>query len=180
MILLAAVLTMSVSAAFSQGLEWGAKAGLNLAKFSKVDDLKMRAGFHVGVFAEKVVSDFFGVQGELLYSQMGAKVKILDVSSTTKYDYLTLPVLAKFYVLEGLSVDLGPQFGYMISAKQDKKSVYDGIDGKYKFDTSFGMGLSYKIGGCFDVTGRYLLGLTKLGESDSKNSVIQFGVGYRF
>ncbi len=188
-ILLVAVLSLSASAAFSQGFEWGAKAGLNLAKITDEDDIKMRPGFYAGVFAEKVVSDFFGVQGELLYSQMGAKAKFEGETSVTKHDYLVLPILAKFYVLEGLSVDLGPQFGYMLSAKEKfdgETSNYYDEDGLKKFDVSFAAGLSYKICGRFDVSARYNLGLTKIydfedmGDYKPKNGVISVGVGYRF
>ncbi len=177
-ILIAALFTVSASAAFSQNIEWGAKAGLNLSTVTKVDDSKMRAGFYAGVMAEHVINDFWGIQGELLFSQMGTKYDGTDIAE--KNSYIVLPVLAKLYVAPLLSIDLGPQFGYMISAQYDDHNVYKDVDNK--FDVSFAMGLSYKIGGRFDITGRYNLGLTKVGEGDEsgKNSVLQFGVGYRF
>jgi opacity protein-like surface antigen len=183
-VLLAAAFVVSVSAVSAQDFQWGAKAGLNLANISDVDDSKMRPGFHAGVFAEKVISPFFGVQAELLYSQMGMKSKVAGETNTSKADYLVLPVLAKLYVLEGLSVDLGPQFGYMISAKINDKKVYDDVD--KKFDVSAAMGLSYKICDRFDVSARYNLGLTSVEDVEGmddykpKNNVIQVGVGYRF
>jgi len=189
LIILAALIIMSASV-FAQGIEWGAKAGLNMAtethtRSLKGSNVKMRPGLFAGVFGEYVISDYFGIQGELLYSMMGIKVKNLDFGGdktdyvTYKTDYIVLPVLAKLYVAEKLSLDLGPQFGYMISAKADGTSYYDYVD--KKFDVSFGMGLSYRLSSKFDISGRYNLGLTKLAEhSDNKNSVIQFGIGYRF
>ena len=89
---------------FAQGFEYGIKAGLNLAKQTKVDDLKMRAGIYAGVFAESVINDFVGVQGELLYSMMGAKMKMNGYDTVDKTDYIVLPILLKLYVADRKSV----------------------------------------------------------------------------
>lgn len=190
---------------FAQGsTEFGVKAGLNLAnmhEFSK----NMRPGIHAGVFAEYTFNDFIGIQGELLYSMMGTRdnnflflanpyysysSSVVKAKATYKYNYIVLPVLAKLYVAKGLSLDLGPQFGYLISAKTEENidgrlstwNDYDYIDNK--FDVAFAMGFSYKLSNRFDVSGRYNLGFTKLDKGyddyNSKTNVIQFGIGYRF
>ena len=183
--ILAALIIMSASV-FAQGFEFGAKAGLNMATYTK-GDVNMRPGLYAGVFGEYVISDYVGIQGELLYSMMGARKKGSVSTYTDKTDYIVLPILAKLYVAEKLSLDLGPQFGYMVLAQaklsgndySDTMNMYDTVD--KKFDVSFGMGLSYKLSAKFDISGRYNLGLTKIEEyRDSKNSVIQFGIGYRF
>ncbi len=181
-IILVALAAIVSTGAFAQKFEWGVKAGLNLAKQTDVTDSKFRAGFTAGAFGEYVINDYFGVQGELLYSQMGYKNEAGDIKNTFKSDYIVLPILAKFYVLEGLSVEVGPQFGYMISAKDkqgdnDAVDLYDRVD--KKFDVAAAMGLSYKINFGLDVFARYNLGLTKL-DADNKNGVISVGVGYRF
>ena len=186
--ILAALIIMSASV-FAQGIEFGVKTGLNLASQTKITgNTEMCPGIYAGFFSDYTINNFFGIQGELLYSMMGVKKTglkgLLDGSTiTNRTDYIVLPVLAKLYVAEKLSLDLGPQFGYMISAKEkfptETINVYDDVD--KKFDVSFGMGLSYKLGSKFDISGRYNLGLTKVEDYyDSKNSVIQFGVGYRF
>lgn len=173
--------------AFAQHFEWGVKAGLNLATQTKVDDLKMRPGLYAGAFAEYVIGDYVGVQAELMYSMMGAKAKYDGATATDKTDYIVLPIYAKLYILEGLSVDIGPQFGYMVSAKlkgtdgdaSATVSYYDDVD--KKFDVSAVLGLSYKLNFGLDVSAHYNLGLTKLADgTDSKNGVIAIGVGYRF
>jgi hypothetical protein len=187
LIMLAAVLGLTVSSAFSQGWEWGAKAGVNMAKFTKTTGLGTRTGIYVGVFGEYVISSYVGIQGELLYSQMGAKLKATSstAASTMKYDYITIPMLAKVYVMENLSLDLGPQFGFLASSKHGNATV----QGMKKFDTSFAAGLSYKIIGRIDVSARYNLGLTKVSDKmtddnekkiSPKNNVIAVSVGYRF
>ncbi len=195
--------------AFAQSFSYGVKAGVNFAKETKMDDMvlpigddeyldmgdtKMRTGFHVGVVGEYTFNDFIGLQAELLYSQMGAKWKTtyegFDVKLTDKADYLTLPVMAKLYLYEGLSLEVGPQFGYMLSGKMatdvdgetDDNSYYD-EDDLNKFDVSAALGLSYRFAFGLDVSARYNLGFTdtkKIVGEKVKNNVIAVSVGYRF
>ena len=192
------------TAIFAQSnTKFGIKTGLNLAHQTR-ELYHIRPGIHAGVFADYTINKFFGIQGELLYSMMGAKheyaYSYVDygvdgyytgtdpyyVKATYKNDYIVLPILAKLYMAKGFSLDLGPQFGYMISEKE-KRNIsgnepaawyYRTVDNK--FDIAFAMGLSYKLSNQFDISGRYNLGLTKIGNDyKSKNNVIQFGVGYR-
>ena len=178
---------------FAQNFEWGAKAGLNLSTVTNIDGAKMRPGLYVGVFGEYEVNDFFGIQGELLYSMMGVKGMTMlggvipaGITPTYKTDYIVLPILAKVYLMKNFSLDFGPQFGYMVSANlklSDGSSTdhnfYKNIDNK--FDLSIGMGLSYKLPYNIGVSARYNLGLTEINEgAKPKNGVIQFGLSYRF
>lgn len=200
-IILAVAAIFLTTGAFAQHFEYGAKTGLNLATLTKMDDFNFRPGVYAGAFVEFVINDRIGVQAEFVYSMQGARNSNMsapmeatfavdnDATLTYKLDYLTLPLLAKIYVFKGLSVDLGPQFGYMISAKQTDEignysytyNFYDENETLKKFDVSAAMGLSYKLPFGLDISARYNLGLTKIGEDDDfKNSVIQFGVGYRF
>ncbi len=193
MMIVVALVAMSATAAFAQ-FSYGVKGGLNLSSVSNMDeegvDVKMKPSFYLGAFAEYKVNDFFGVSPELVYSRQGVAAEYTDeVKVKLKYrlNYLNVPVLAKFYVLEGLSVDLGPQFGFLLNSKQyvkvggeDETEDLEGVKG---FDFSVGMGLTYNFDQFF-VQGRYNLGLTDIwkdNEGDkARNNVIQFGVGYRF
>jgi hypothetical protein len=183
-LLLAAALLISTSA-FAQNFEWGVKAGLNLATSTKSEGMaKMKPSLYAGAFVELKLGDFVGIQPELVYSRQGFNVKEAGETANYRMNYLNLPILAKLYVLENLSLDLGPQFGYMIGSKfaYDGESIETGVE-MNDFDVSFGVGLSYKIAEKFDISARYNLGLTNWAKDDaanSKNSVIQIGVGYRF
>lgn len=202
-VILVAVAAIFTTGAFAQGIEWGAKAGVNIANISKThkdnDANDMRIGFQAGVFGECVINNYFGVQAELLYSQMGAKSEVtalnVKTKTTAKYDYLVLPVFAKLYVTEDLTVNVGPQFGYMISGKvttetgghKTTNNVAKNDDDLKKFDVSALLGLNYTINSKFDVYARYNLGLTGTyekakgdGQKAPKNNVISVGVGYRF
>ncbi len=186
-VLLAAVLAMSVSAAFSQ-VSFGVKGGLNLANLSNSES-DMKLGFYAGAFGEYQVGDFFGIAGELLYSIQGLQEKEDGVTAKQHLNYLNIPVLAKLYIAEGLSLDVGPQFGLLMSAKTkgEEGGVSVTVDTKDAFnsvDVSAGIGLTYNIGNIL-IQGRYNLGLTDTmkdndGDDKFKNNVIQVGVGYRF
>lgn len=189
-IILAVAVVFFSTSAFAQHFEYGVKAGLNLATVTNTDgQAKFRPGIHAGAFAEYVINDYVGVQAELLYSMQGYRMKEDGATATVKLDYIVLPVLAKIYVVpEKLSLYVGPQFGYMVSAKikaeVDGNSVTENIydnDGLKKFDVSASMGLSYRLPYNLEVSAGYNLGLTKIGDGgDAKNSVIQIAVGYRF
>jgi predicted porin len=200
--------------AFAQNFSYGVKAGLNLSDVSKYNDdaegadKGMRMGFHAGLVGEYQVNDFWGLQAELLYSQQGTKftAKVGDGKMVTKLDYVNLPVMAKLYLYEGLSLEVGPQFGYLMSAKEkisgfpaesemngevnllDEKEVGE-KDLLKRMDVSAAVGLSYKFAFGLDVSARYNLGLTKVSDKmydnnekkiSPKNNVVMVGLGYRF
>ncbi|MDR2911053.1 MAG: PorT family protein [Bacteroidales bacterium] len=177
--------------------EFGIKGGINLARINGgVSDIhNLRPGIHAGMFAERIFNNFIGIQGELLYSMMGNRESgssFIYESNTDKYkytaknDYIVLPVLAKLYVAKRLSLDLGSQFGYMISSKTKRsinnvESSGDSYSSYEKFDVAIAVGLSYKISNRFSVSGRCNIGLIELYDSMNKslNQVAQFGIGYR-
>ena len=180
----------------------GVKAGLNLASISNTDDesikSKMKPSFYAGVFADFQVLDFMAISPELLYSRQGFYKKSSGEGETYKMwyrtNYLNIPVMVKFTFVEGLSIDVGPQFGFNLNGKMKEKWEYDGESGDEKTSTSnaiktfdFGMnfGVSYMITEKIDVAARYNLGFTEIRKINTSkdshhNGVLQIGVGYRF
>jgi len=175
-------------------VEFGLKAGINLSTITgdDADSFSSRTGFHVGFVSEIEISETFSFQPELLYSAQGSDWSEDFVSEsfegTYKVDYLNVPLMAKFYVVEGFSLEAGPQVGLLLSAKaegdfadDDLKDYLKGID----FGVNFGLG--YKLDGGLNFGARYNLGLSDanddtdfLGDSTYKNGVFQFSVGYFF
>ena len=210
-LLFAATAAFSLVCANAQEVKFGAKAGLNLANISGVEegfDTKMLASFNIGGFAEIKVSDKFFVQPELLYSVQGYKTDFsesfsfggtttsFNTKSTSKLNYLNIPVLAKYYFIDKLSLVAGPQFGFLLGVKNsfESTSTFAGVtnstsgsdtdkDGLATFDLGFNFGAGYDITENIGVEARYNLGLTKInekGDGSIKNSVIQVGVNYKF
>ena len=190
-LLLAAALTVS-AAAYSQNIQWGAKAGLNMSSISNTDDADPKISFHAGVFADVQINDFLSFQPELLYSRQGDVFKDgSDYKVWSQYNYVNVPLVVKLYVTEKLSVNIGPQFGFVIDAwsrvKFDGSTDSEKIDSDAynSFDASAAMGLTYNMCQNIDVYARYNLGLTDMAKDNPsndkfKNNVIQIGVGYRF
>lgn len=140
--------------------------GLNIASMTKVEegvDKKVRAGFIAGVEAEYGVSENFGLQFGLLYSQQGIKLKntyfgellfdeddnILggwefEGDATVKLDYINIPIMAQYYPIKGLALKAGIQPGFNVlkktylNGKRYQGSVQGGntknIDGSYKIN----------------------------------------------
>lgn len=159
------------------------KVGLNLANLTSSEG-DIRAGVAAGVEFEYQVSDIFSLSAGALYSMQGCKNTIEGVDVTTKLDYVNVPILANVYVVKGLAVKLGLQPGFNVthkmSAKQGSASGSVDIPGVKSVDFSIPVGLSYEYSN-FVFDARYNFGVTKVADdADSKNSVFQFTLGYKF
>lgn len=160
------------------------KIGMNVASLTKCDGCDPRIGLAAGVEAEYQATDIFSVSAGLIYSMQGNKAKEEGITLTTKLDYINIPILANVYVTKGLAVKLGVQPAFNVSDKQKlsggKASVEAEDFGAESFDFSIPVGLSYEYNNVvFDA--RYNFGVTNIADGgDSKNSVFQFTLGYKF
>ncbi len=146
--------------------------GLNLASITG-DGSESIAAFTVGATAEYGLSEDIGLSAGVMYSMQGAK----GGGDKLKLGYINIPILANYYIWEGLAIKAGLQPGIMLSAK------FDGVDikkGCNSFDLAIPVGVSYEFSKIV-VDARYNIGVTKIMDgADSKNSVMQFTVGYKF
>ena len=169
-----AVILLMGSMSYSQS--FGIKAGVNFAGLTgdDADGFSGMAGFHAGILKEFVIFDKLSLQPELLYSMQGADIEGTDEEH--KLDYLLLPVVAKYYIVDKFNIHLGPQAGYLINESDTGAGAESD-----KFDFSVVAGLEYEITKSFFIQGRYCLGLTDItDDADIKNSVIQASVGLKF
>ena len=96
--------------------------------------------------------------------------------------------MAKYYVAEGLSLEAGPQIGFLIKAEVKDNDTPLSVDVKDSFksiDFGFNIGAGYKLESGLNFGLRYNLGLSDISNSDNedakwKNRVLQFSVGYTF
>ncbi|WP_293476069.1 porin family protein [Prevotella sp.] len=187
-ILLTAVVMLASVASYAQqavgAFTLQPKIGMNVASLTKCDGCDPRIGLAAGVEAEYQATDIFSVSAGLIYSMQGNKAKAEGVTQTTKLDYINIPILANVYVTKGLAVKLGVQPAFNVSDKQKlsggKASVEAEDVGAESFDFSIPVGLSYEYNNVvFDA--RYNFGVTNIADGgDSKNSVFQFTLGYKF
>ncbi|MEW4924317.1 porin family protein [Algibacter sp. 2305UL17-15] len=107
----------------AQDIKFGAKAGVNIASVTgDINNAKSRTAFHIGGMAEIPISAEFFVQPELLFSSQGYKVD----NGTGVLNYINLPIIGKYFVTDELSIEAGPQIGYLLSATIKVDEVNNG------------------------------------------------------
>ena len=199
--------------AFSQEIKFGAKVGLNLSNLTgdyptEIDEHNSKLGFHIGGFAEYPINEQFTLQPELLFSTQGNTYGFKDyygsgsyydgVDYNLKLNYLNIPVILKYKVIEKLSIDFGPQIGYLMSAKtkidvtEDSRDPSQNYsveidmlnDGTYdiggttvqvkssanRLDFSLNLGASYDISEKIFLQGRYNLGLSTVDKNSTNGT----------
>lgn len=209
----------STKSSVEKGFSFGAKAGVNFSSISNLDETgynsKGKTSFHVGALGQYSFNEKFAVQAEILYSEMGAEYDYnytvlptlrgggLDQGNgTICTSYLSIPLLAKYTFIKGLSVEGGPQFSQLLAAKDQYSYTYDYGDGQMtesgeediKDDLGFidigaAVGLTYKLDFGLFFSARYVFGLTNIFDysddfydyrTSSKNNVFQASAGYKF
>lgn len=192
-VILVLVILIAVNAT-AQNSNFGVKAGLNISMLTGSDDqiMSSNTGFFAGTFLEFKMLSKVTVQPELLFSTQGAKFKAKDLTSatTTKRNYLLVPIMVKYYPVPAWFIEAGPQAGFLMSAKQEiennttNSSTSEDIKNATKgFDFSLNAGVGYVILDRVVVQMRYSIGLTDtstLENTNLKNGVFQLSMGYKF
>lgn len=187
LVLTLTVIALAGASAFAQ-LSIGLKAGVNFAnqKYS-VEGYSISpealTGFHVGAYLNIAASENISIQPELLYNSVGAKINDdVDGDYNMNFNYISVPVLLKYSPVPIFNVQVGPQFGFLMSAKADDEDIKDSYKG-LDLGAAIGAGVDLPMG--LNFTARYVLGLSNIYETEEdddtsiKNNVIQLSIGYR-
>lgn len=153
----------------AQDIKYGVKAGLNNSNFTNDGSGgDANSGFYVGGLLDYSVSEKFHVQPELLYSIEGAK--------DAKLNYLRIPIMAKYYIMDGLSLQAGPELAFKAGGDASVK------DNAKSMDYGIGIGAGYELSSGLMFDTRYNLGMANIADGGGtvKNTSISFGLGYRF
>lgn len=196
-VLLVAILSIATTLN-AQDIKIGTKTGLNLASVAGDGiEAKSRTAFHIGGMAEIPINGTFYLQPELLFSSQGYKLNNGN-NGRGVLNYISVPIIGKYYVTDALSIEAGPQIGYLLSAKikvednggngnviapstdtvaktrSSKASAASSESDIKEFfkssDISFGIGAGYKLDNGIYLSARYNLGLSNISE-DSEESV---------
>lgn len=173
---------------------FGIKGGVNFANIAGDDfeSTDSRTSFHVGALVEFPMADIFSLQVEALYSGQGAEADFRGSDgdkAELQLDYINVPVLAKFYVIPNLAIEVGPQFSFLVNDEFDfnPNSNNGDIDLEgtafeaRKFEVGGAAGLTLQTQSGIFATGRYIYGFKNIYDGvEARNSVFQLGVGYRF
>jgi len=214
-ILVFAIAASSTVPSSAGEVSFGVKAGLLMSNVTGTpegweDSQAYRTAFAGGVVLNYAFNEAFSLEPELLYFSKGVAGNLyegfVDVTVTASFDYMELPVLAKYTFLPGKKfrpcVFAGPSFAYSIaseieisagipSGSADISSLTHTTD----FGAIVGAGFGYETGqGTLTFEVRYQRGFTNvvttgdflingstetLTVDDFKNYGFAFLVGYR-
>lgn len=211
------VLLLSAVALFgamnAQETKFGAKAGLALSSMKAKDNFgslsyDSKASFYVGGLVEHKFGGGFAVQGEVLYADLGGKYSQDGVSDKMNIGTLSIPISAKYYVIENkLNFSAGLNFGFILSAKEKteldlgpfgdlgidledfgiedtntNESVKDQMN---TFNISPFIGAEYNLSFGLFFDARYNFGISNMAKDTTDGqkltmNYLQVGVGYKF
>lgn len=173
----------------------GPKVGVNFATMSGLSDEfnlnpKSGLGFQGGLAANihfgrrtersEGGTGLFGIQVEAMYSQRTIKTDIEDL----KLSYFEVPILAQYYVMPELSIEVGPTIAGTLSSSPDeiKTGTMTISTGELKgFDVMLTAGVGYKHKSGFTASARYNLGMSELaGNFNGKVSTVSVSIGWMF
>ncbi|TDU43151.1 outer membrane protein with beta-barrel domain [Gelidibacter sediminis] len=164
----------------AQDINYGAKVGLNIANVSGDGSGRTdMVNFHAGFITEFIFRrGLFGLQPELLFSRQGLK---RGSSYRNNLDYISVPLMFKFFPAKVFSLDIGPQASFLINDTAqfvgDPDSKID--TGAENFDLGLNIGVGMDFKNNLFGHARYNLGVSKV-YGDLNNSVLQFSMGYKF
>jgi hypothetical protein len=184
-IFFAAILLLTSSSLFSQGLAVGIKGGASLGKISGhtfKDEFAL--SYHIGAFAT-IGGEKWAIQPEVLFSQINAdtSTRFSDVYAFNQIGKielkaLTIPIMLNYNLNKFITLQAGPQFGVIID--QNKNLLQNGKDAFKGGDFSLAAGVQLNLLK-FRVYGRFVGGMTDLKNIDAddtwKVQAIQLGVG---
>lgn len=173
----------------AQGFKVGVKVGANLSNLTATSFKDAyEFGYHAGLFSEMMITEKFGIQPELLFSETNLRtgtsfnslystIALSDITKI-KLQYMIIPVLIDYKPISLLTLQLGPQFGILMN---QTKSLKDNAGEAFKngdFSMLGGVQLNFLK---FRVYGRYAVGLMNINDIDSKDKwksqTLQIGAG---
>jgi hypothetical protein len=181
-ILLLTVLILSACSRIeAQGFHLGIKGGTNLSEItSQSFQNSLKGNLMGGAFAEINFTSKWGIQPEVLYSQVTSETTD-NPSQNVKLQYLYIPILLSYKLpIPILSLQLGPQFASLLN-KNDNLVV----DGKNAFKSGdFSMVLGAQVNLLMFKGGiRYVYGLTNINNITNQQTwetrTVQIYVGLR-
>ena len=194
-LLLGAALAVS-SLTFAQ--QFGAKAGVNVSNLSSDNslDTNTKTGFYAGLMMNAPLAENFSIQPEVLYNSVGTEYTYGTVgTSTLTLDYITVPVMFQYNVVPQFYLEAGPEFGFLVNAKQKIESgSWSGSaeldkDNFNPFNFGVGLGAGFNLTNNIGINARYVAGFTDAtdennqqfgSDANNKNNVFQAGLTFKF
>src|SRR5262249_44777794 len=101
----------------------------------------------------------FGITPEVLWSAQGADVEDADLNT----NYVAVPIMLRWRIIDLISLEAGPQFNILTSAKYDDDDVADDFESP-SYSLAFGAVCHLPLG--FTAGLRYVSGLTDIAKDE--------------
>ena len=139
---------------------------------------------HFGLFAEVPISEKLMFKPEALYSVEGSDINIFVTQFQQKFTFIKVPLLASYRIGNNLSLQGGPQFGFLIDETLDvEDDSVDILDSSFKkFEFSMAIGLEYDLSESLLLGARYNIGVSDISntqEASLRTNNLQVYVGWR-
>ncbi len=129
-----------------------------------------------GLFVSIPLTDKFSIQPEVLYSNKGFRTGRPEIPGGRVGDrlyfnlrYVNVPIMLQYHVLDRLTVELGPELGYLLGSSSEigmfnlftqSSTSFDELLSSYRdFDVALNLGIGYALSDRWSVNLRYNLGL---------------------
>ena len=179
----------------AQGFALGAKLG---TIGTKIDGESFESGYKLsyqgGAFVELDLTNKWGIQPELLFSQLSSKsvsgplstsnpnvlISGLQPSTVFTLSYLSIPILLRHNFAKIFTLNVGPQYGILLNKGVTLKD--NATSALKSGDLSGVVGLQVNLIG-LRVYGRYVVGLNNISDATNagnwKSQQIELGVGLK-
>ncbi|MFH4965779.1 porin family protein [Gaetbulibacter sp. M235] len=193
-IILAFSLLISMNSIAQNEIRIGVKGGVNLSGLhTQFGTTTSNQGLNIGGIFELELNNSLSLYTELLYNKKGGVFypentkSSTNISLDTELHYLDIPIQVKFSFLNKLSIDFGPQIGFLLNSKGIIGNSISDNGKEVKFSNTNSIefalngGFSYKLSNALILQSRYSYGMTKVFKNERvKNSVISLSIGYFF
>ena len=181
-----------VSTCINAQTSFGIKGGVSMITLNGngVDNLNMRVSVHFAGVVEFELSETFSIQPEIMFSAQGAGQSLNDYEATWHLNYINLPLLAKYYINNHLSIEAGPYVGFLMNAKLDwndneNSGLNELEDQTSSVDYGISLGVGYKFQNRIIMGAQYNLGIENVldpeyFEGELSHGVFQISIGYLF
>ncbi len=184
-------LVLLLSSGAAAQVRYGAKAGVTFATIDAPEqpDYELRFGLAAGGFVVWPIGSRFAFQPEVLFNQKGAKIDSDLVEASIRFDYLEVPLLARYNLTSSAQPFFlvgGPSLAFRLHAEasallgEESESI-DITDDTEELDWGLVVGAGKEFSR-FSVEGRYTHGFKDVDPDGAniKNRAITVLAGVRF
>ena len=185
------IIAFCAGGALAQGISGGIKLGANFAN-QKMDfegfdfSPKSRTSLHGGFFLTIMMSETFGIQPELLYNSVGSKIEFMGENGISRLNYLSVPLMLRYNPVPVFNIQVGPQFGFLLSAEDEYDGQSEDVKEDYKqLDLGVGIGAGVDLPMGIGLSARYVMGLSNIADIEDAedlkvtNTTVQLSLTYK-